>query len=193
MHRKPLLELLDGYEAWHPDEAHEVARMRALVAARADCFERSCPPGHVTGSAFVLSADRRRALLVHHRKLDRWLQPGGHADGESDVARVALREAHEETGLAALAFLGPDGAPGEPWVLDLDVHEIPARPGEPAHEHHDVRFLLVAQDDGAARASEESHAVRWVALDAIEALTDEESVLRMARKTRALLAGAGGS
>jgi len=194
VHRKRLLELLDRYAARHPEEAASVARVRALVAGRADCFERSCPPGHVTGSAFVLSADLRRVLLVHHRKLDRWLQPGGHADGECDVAQVALREAQEETGLAALAFLGPDGAPGEPWVLDLDVHEIPARPGEPAHEHHDVRFLLVAGDgDGDARASEESHAVRWVPLDAIEELTDEESVVRMARKTRALLAGAGGS
>lgn len=190
MHRKPLLELLARYEARHPEEAAAVARVRALVAARADCFERSCPPGHVTGSAFVLSPDRRRALLVHHRKLDRWLQPGGHADGESDVAQVALREAREETGIDALAFVGPGG---EPAPFDLDVHEIPARPGEPAHEHHDVRFLLVARGDGAARASEESHAVRWVALDGIEALTDDESVLRMARKTRALLAAAGGS
>jgi len=130
----------------------------------------------------VASADLRRVLLVHHRKLDRWLQPGGHADGESDVARVALREAREETGLAALAFPGPDPVP-----FDLDVHEIPARPGEPAHEHHDVRFLLVAgPDDEDARASEESHAVRWFPLSALETMDVDESVLRMARKLRAL-------
>lgn len=186
MHRKPLRELLDRYEARHPEEAACVARVRALVAARADCFERSCPPGHVTGSAFVVSADGRRTLLVHHRKLDRWLQPGGHADGESDVAQVALREAREETGLDALAFVGPGG---EPTPFDLDVHEIPARPGEPAHEHHDVRFLLVAAAGQEARASEESHAVRWFDLDAIGsgALAVDESVLRMARKARALL------
>jgi 8-oxo-dGTP pyrophosphatase MutT (NUDIX family) len=225
VHRKPLLELLDRYAARHPDEVACVARMRALVEARADCFERSCPPGHLTGSAFVLSADRRRVLLVHHRKLDRWLQPGGHADGESDVARVALREAREETGLASLTFVGPDGAAGraapgpldhqtgraapgpldhqtgraapgplehqDPLPFDLDVHEIPARPGEPLHEHHDVRFLLVAAGGEDARASEESHAVRWFPLATLEEELDvDESVLRMARKARAIVAAA---
>jgi len=182
--RKPLLELLDRYEARHPEEAARVARVRGLVAARADCFERSCPPGHVTGSAFVVSADGRRTLLVHHRKLDRWLQPGGHADGESDVAQVALREAREETGIDALTFVGTDG---EPAPFDLDVHEIPARPGEPAHEHHDVRFLLVAAAGQEARASEESHAVRWFELDEIGDLDVDESVVRMTRKAQALL------
>lgn len=191
MHRKPLLDLLDRYAARHPEEAPTVARMRALVTTRPDCFERSCAPGHVTGSAFVLSADRTRVLLVHHRKLDRWLQPGGHADGEPDVARVALREACEETGLSALVFVGPDGAPGEAGPFDLDVHRIPARPGEPAHEHHDVRFLLVAEVDEDARASAESHAVRWVPLDAVDALDVDESVRRMARKARALRGAAG--
>jgi 8-oxo-dGTP pyrophosphatase MutT (NUDIX family) len=192
VHRKPLLELLDRYAERHPDEAACVARIRALVRARADCFERRCLPGHVTGSAFVVSADRRRVLLVHHRKLDRWLQPGGHADGESDVARVALREAEEETGLAGLTFLGPDGAPDPqaPVPFDLDVHEIPARPGEPAHEHHDVRFLLAAAPGAeAARTSEESHEVRWVPLAEVPALGVDESVLRMARKLRALAGG----
>lgn len=187
MHRKPLLELLDRYAARHPGEAACVARVRALVSAHADCFERSCPPGHVTGSAFVLSADGRRALLVHHRKLDRWLQPGGHADGESDVARVALREAQEETGLDGLAFWGAEPVP---MPFDVDVHAIPARPGEPAHEHHDVRFLLVASDEDA-RASAESHAVRWFALEALLEPGVEESVRRMARKARARVTAAG--
>jgi len=191
VHRKPLLELLDRYAARHPGEAACVSRVRALVTARPDCFERGCAPGHVTGSAFVLSADRRRVLLVHHRKLDRWLQPGGHADGESDVARVALREACEETGLDGLAFVGPDGRPGEPAPFDLDVHAIPARPGEPAHEHHDVRFLLVAGAGEDARASDESHAVRWIPLDAIGGLDVDAGVRRMARKARALRGAAG--
>lgn len=193
MHRKALLDLLDRYAARHPDEAATADRVRALVTTRRDCFERSCLPGHVTGSAFVLSADRRRTLLVHHRKLDRWLQPGGHADGECDVAQVALREAREETGLAGLAFLGPDGAPGEAVPFDLDVHEIPARPGEPAHEHHDVRFLLVAGAGEEARPSAESLAARWVPLAALEELAVDESVRRMARKARARLDDAGGS
>ncbi len=195
VHRKPLLELLDRYEAWHPGEGACVARVRALVHAHPDCFERRCVPGHVTGSAFVASADLARVLLVHHRKLDRWLQPGGHADGESDVAQVALREATEETGLAGLRFLGPDGTPAAheaPAPFDLDVHEIPARPGEPAHDHHDVRFLLVAAPGAEeARASAESHAVRWFPIEALGALGVDEGVLRMARKLRALPSARG--
>lgn len=191
MHRKPLLDLLDRYAARHPEEAETIDRVRALVAARSDCFERSCLPGHVTGSAFVLSADRRQVLLVHHRKLDRWLQPGGHADGECDVAQAALREAREETGLATLAFLGPDGRPDDPVPFDLDVHGIPARPGEPAHEHHDVRFLLVAGAGEQAHASTESLAVRWVPLDAIEPTAVDKSVRRMARKARRWLGHPG--
>ena len=191
MHRKPLLELLLRYAQRHPEEAACVTRLRTLVESRADCFERTALPGHLTGSAFVVSADHRETLLVHHRKLDRWLQPGGHADGESDLARVALREAREETGLDALHILDPGGVGCEPTPLDVDVHAIPARPGEPAHEHHDVRYLLVASAGETARTSEESYAVRWFPLDDLASLGVDESVLRMARKTRALLAGRG--
>ena len=190
MHRKPLLDLLARYEARHPEEASCVGRIRSLVEARPECFERRCLPGHVTGSAFVVSPDGQRVLLVHHRKLGRWLQPGGHADGDSDVAQVALREAREETGLRALTFLGPHGRGGEPFPVDVDVHAIPARPGEPSHEHHDVRFLLVAAAGEATRVSEESHAVQWCPLDALDRLGADESLLRMARKSRALIASA---
>ena len=179
MHRKPLLELLDRYRAQHPGEAATVERIRALVEAHPDCFARSCMPGHVTGSAFVVSPDGRRCLLVHHRKLDRWLQPGGHADGDPDVAAVALREAREETGLERLAFAG--GA-GERLPFDLDVHRIPARGGEPAHEHHDVRFLLIADPLETPVPSGESHAVRWFDREQLSALGVDAGVLRMAGK-----------
>jgi 8-oxo-dGTP pyrophosphatase MutT (NUDIX family) len=191
VHRRPLLALLGDYAARHPEERSSVARVRTLVEARPDCFERSCLPGHLTGSAWVLSADRRRFLLTHHRKLDRWLQLGGHADGETDLAAVALREAREESGLAGLAFLGPTGAGGRPIAIDLDVHAIPARGGEPAHEHHDLRFALVARG-GQARASGESHALRWFEMESLDsvlaALGADASLLRLGRKARALLA-----
>jgi 8-oxo-dGTP pyrophosphatase MutT (NUDIX family) len=181
VHRKPLLDLLGRYRAEHPDEASVADRIRALVEAHADCFERRCAPGHVTGSAFVISPDGLRCLLVHHRKLDRWLQPGGHADGEGDLAAVALREAREETGLESLAFAR---SAGERLPFDLDVHEIPAFGGDAAHEHHDVRFLLVADPAELPLASPESHAVRWFDLDELPGLGTDESVLRMARKLR---------
>src|SRR5690606_11839088 len=105
MTRYDLLLLLDRYLVRYPDEEEMVARVRALVEAHADCACRSCRPGHLTGSAWIVSPDRQRVALVHHRKLERWLQPGGHADGDTDIAAVAWREATEETGLGRLRLL----------------------------------------------------------------------------------------
>jgi len=185
LHRKPLLDLLARYRAAHADEAACVDRMRALVEGRADCFERSCWAGHVTASAWILSPDARRFLLTHHRKLDRWLQLGGHCDGESDVAAVALREAREESGLAELRFAY---APDAPVPIDLDVHEIPARGADPAHDHHDVRFVLVAAPGQTIQVSDESNALEWFGMDEIEEVAGDASVLRLGLKVRKLLA-----
>jgi 8-oxo-dGTP pyrophosphatase MutT (NUDIX family) len=187
MHRQPLLDMLDRYEARFPSEREVVARIRRLVVEHVDCFDRTCRPGHVTASAWVTTRERDRVLLVHHRKLDRWLQPGGHADGQSDIPAAALREAVEETGLGCLRLCD---AASEITPLDLDVHIIPARFDasgamvDDAHEHHDVRFLVVAEGDLAPRVSDESHDVRWFTAAELHAATDEESVLRLWRKSR---------
>ncbi len=181
---QPLLTLLDRYAVAWPAESAMVDRVRALVAAHDNCFDRDCLPGHITGSAWVLSPDRRRCLLLHHRKLDRWLQPGGHADGDPDVLRVAIREASEESGLPGIYCLD-DESP-----LDVDVHVIPARRNaqgkitEPAHEHHDLRFLLATDDPAPLVVTDESHDVRWCTPQEVEQLTQEESVLRLLRKSR---------
>ena len=114
-----------------------------------------------------------RVLLAHHRKLGRWLQPGGHSDGDPDTLAVALREAREESGLEVRAL---DNA-----IFDIDVHGIPACGCEPAHLHFDVRFLVQAAHD-RFRVSDESHALAWVPAVGPDALTDEESVLRITRK-----------
>ncbi len=180
MHRRPLLEMLRRYTEKNPDEADVADRIERLVISRADCFERACRPGHITGSAWVLSHDRRHCLLVHHAKLNRWLQPGGHADGQTNVAEVARREAQEETGLVDLELIA------EP--LDIDVHLIPPRldrdgnQTEDAHEHHDIRFLFVAAPGQNLVLSDESHELRWFSHEEVLEVTDEESVLRMLRK-----------
>ncbi len=153
-------------------------RIRALVEAHEDCFLRTCMPGHITASCWIVSADHEKSLLTHHRKLGRWLQLGGHADGETDAATVALTEAREESGMTEFTVFG-DG-----MTLDVDVHDIPARKDEPAHEHHDVRFLLVAGPDQDIVVSEESHDVRWFGWDEIERTVHEESTVRMARRAR---------
>jgi 8-oxo-dGTP pyrophosphatase MutT (NUDIX family) len=187
MHRRPLLDMLDRYEARYPGEREVAARIRRLVVEHNDCFDRTCRPGHVTASAWVTTPARDRVLLVHHRKLDRWLQPGGHADGQSDIPAAALREAVEETGLGRLRL---SGDLSELTPLDLDVHIIPARYDatgalvDDAHEHHDVRFLIVAEGDLTPQVSDESHDVRWFTEEELYAAIDEESVLRMWRKSR---------
>jgi 8-oxo-dGTP pyrophosphatase MutT (NUDIX family) len=175
MHRRPLLDLIDRYARRHPEEAETVGRFRDFVAGNPDCFERSLAIGHVTGSAWILDAAGDRVLLTHHRKLNRWLQPGGHADGDPDVLAVALREGLEETGLETLVAV--DGE-----IFDLDIHDIPARGEDPGHFHYDVRFLLRDTGTGAWIVSEESHALAWVALGELDRLTDEESIRRMREK-----------
>lgn len=185
MHRLPLLDMLKRYSSRYPDEAEMLARIRHLVESAPDCFQRTCRPGHITGSAWVLSHDRTKCLLLHHRKLDRWLQPGGHADGQTEIQQVALREAEEESGLTQLALLGDcqDLVP-----LDIDVHKIPARfdaagnMTEDAHEHHDIRFLVAAGANQELVLSEESHDLRWFTNQEVLQVTQEESVLRMMRK-----------
>ncbi len=190
MHRRPLLNLLECYRHTFPADSAVVDRIVALVEAHADCFERTCRPGHITGAAWIVSADRRRCLLTHHRKLDRWLQLGGHADGQTQIVDVALREACEESGMTGFDIV-PIG--GTLLPFDLDVHQIPARYDEAgrqiedAHEHHDVRFLLVAHAGQEIVASDESHEVRWFTNEEVPRLTDEASVLRMLYKAAEIL------
>jgi 8-oxo-dGTP pyrophosphatase MutT (NUDIX family) len=190
MHRRPLLDMLTAYRQVFPAEADIVDRIGDLVQSHTNCFDRACRPGHITGAAWILSPDRRRCLLTHHRKLDRWLQLGGHADGQWQVHEVALREAREESGMTAFDFVPIDGAL---LPLDLDVHDIPARfdsagrPIEDAHQHHDIRFLLVAHPGQAIRVSDESHDVAWFTPDEVFELTTDDSVLRLLRKALELI------
>jgi len=133
---------------------------------------------------WTVSADGRRVLLLHHRKLDRWLQPGGHGDpGETTGEEVALREAREETGLLGLAL-----HPHAPRPLDVDVHEIPARPGEPVHEHLDLRYLVVAPADATlAPDMAELHALRWVEWWQVESLSPDHGLRRALAKAESLV------
>ena len=183
MHRRPLLALLARHLARRPGDHAVVSRVAGFVLAHPDCFERSCREGHLTASAWILSADHRQVLLTHHRKLDRWLQLGGHCDGEGDPRHVALREAREESGLAGFRFV-PDAA--DPLPLDLDIHPIPARGDEPEHLHLDVRFLLVAEPGQTLRASDESNDLRWFERARLSDWIDEESLLRLERRAHEL-------
>ena len=178
MHRNKLLRLLDRYQARYP--AEDIARFRRFVRRQPRCFERDCfDDGHITGSAVVLRADASAMLMTLHAKLGKWLQLGGHADGETDPLAVACREAREESGLAAVPLLSDP--------IDLDIHAIPARGADPAHLHYDVRFLLLAEP-APLTVSPESVALKWVPMDAMESVTREESILRMVAKCRTVIA-----
>lgn len=152
------------------------AEIIRFAEAHPDCLLRSCVPGHLTGSAWVVSPDRKRTLLTHHHKLDKWLQLGGHADGDGDLLAVALREAREESGLTRLRPVGTA-------VFDVDRHWIPPRKTEPGHYHHDLRFLIEADPDEPLVISSESKDLAWVGIDRVTALNPEESMARMVRKT----------
>ena len=180
MHRRPLIELLRRYRDLWPAERDQADRFLTFVSAHADCLHRHHAPGHVTASAWILAPDDGAALLLHHRKLGRWLQLGGHVDGEALVARAALREAREESGMASFGFVAWAG--DEVLPIDLDVHAIPARGREPAHEHWDVRFLLRAAPGQALVLSGEGNDLRWFTAAELRTATDEDSVLRLHEK-----------
>lgn len=142
------------------DDASTIeARDRILAFCRdhADALHRSCLTGHLTGSALVVDAAGEQTLLLHHAKLDRWLQPGGHADGDGNLAAVALREATEETGIENLRVVTP--------AIDIDIHTIPERGDEPEHLHLDVRFLVLAPADAVVEHNDESFSARWAPAD----------------------------
>jgi 8-oxo-dGTP pyrophosphatase MutT (NUDIX family) len=176
-----LLDRLRRHRPEDPAETAHLATILAFVAAHTDPFDRRIPHGHLTGSAFVLSPDGAQVLLLHHRKLDRWLQPGGHAEaGEAEGEDVALREAREETGIAALRLL-----PGAPRPVDVDVHVIPARGGEPAHLHLDLRYVVIAPEDAALlRSPKETNALRWFGWEELAGLGLDGGLRRGLAKAR---------
>lgn len=180
MSRDPLLSLLADYRSKFPDERDCVDRFVDFVERNPDCFERSLEEGHVTGSALIIDRSGERTLLTHHRKLNLWLQPGGHADGSNDILTVAMQECWEETGL-------PDLQPVSEQIFDLDIHGIPARKSEPAHFHFDIRFLVRNHGSDDYVISEESHDLAWVELRRLEDYTIEWSLRRMRDKALRLV------
>ena len=175
MHRQLLLQKLRSHAAVDPHE--ELMRLRIIefVEHHPDCFQRSLLIGHITASALIVNPQRTKTLLTYHHKLEKWLQLGGHSDGDSDTLNVALREAEEESGLKGIVAVSEN-------IFDVDVHPIPGWKDEPAHVHYDVRFLFQADDSQQLTISNESKDLAWIPLERITEYTTEESVLRMARK-----------
>jgi 8-oxo-dGTP pyrophosphatase MutT (NUDIX family) len=169
-----LLAQFHDYRRQWPDE-HDAAHFETFLGQGPQVFFRDALEGHFTGSAWLVSADGERVLLTHHRKLQRWLQLGGHADGDMELSRVALREAEEESGLTGLSV---DAEP-----FDLDRHRIPARGHEPEHWHYDVRYVVRAGSNEAFEINEESLALAWRSIREIaDDPASDASLRRMADK-----------
>ncbi len=177
-----LLAQLRAYEPHDELEATHRSRMMDLLAAAASPFSRGhFAPGHVTASCYIVDGEGR-LLLHHHRRLDRWLQMGGHVDGEELPEAAALREGREESGLSDLQTIG--------GVLDLDIHAIPAGRGEPAHDHFDVRYLArTAAPHAIAIDRAESNDLAWVDLGRAAELMPGAESQRAIRKIQRVLNG----
>lgn len=171
-----LIEHLKLYKTKFKEEELFIPRFLDLLKSERS-FHRDHLPGHITGSAWIVDEYKAHVLLVHHAKLNKWLQPGGHADGDENILGVASREAEEETGLTNLTLFTQT-------IFDLDIHTIPSRPDFPEHLHYDVRFAFIASRKQKVIISNESHDVQWIKIENVGDFTQRNtSIIRMVKKS----------
>lgn len=177
MDKQKTLRLLENHITDFVEEQIFLQDMKAFVKASTDYYTRDNLAGHITGSAWILSPDRCNALLIHHVKLDRWLQPGGHVDESDETPAVtALREAEEETGLKVSLI--------KEEVFDIDIHSIPEKKGIPKHFHYDIRFLMKAETLDMDMNTVELKGIKWIPLNSLQDdQTLDQSLRRMVLKS----------
>ena len=182
MHRQQLIQSLESYTTPFMEEAGMVGRARRFVLAHENCFDRTLVHAHVTGSAWVLNPARTHVLMLHHRKLDLWLQPGGHADGDPDMLKVVLKETSEETGidLKDIHLLSEK-------VFDVDEHVVYPSAHDDRHTHFDIRFLVEIDDRIPLPGNDESHDIGWIPLEQVLRFNNARSIYRMVQKTRCMI------
>lgn len=178
MHREFLLNLLSEYSAFDDTEHQMHQQLTLFVKQHENCFDRTLEKGHITGSAWLVNTSLSHVFFTHHKKLDRWFQPGGHSDGDPNTLAVAMREASEESGIEDV-FIQPVNN----FIFDIDIHTIPANKKETEHLHYDVRFLLETDTKHPLRISDESNEIAWIEMGDIQNYTQEDSIKRMIEKT----------
>ena len=176
MNQADTLERLAHYQPFKEEDRLFKTRCINLVQTHKNFYDRNLQIGHLTGSAWIVNQEQTKFLLVHHRKLDRWLQPGGHTEAMDDnIFQTATREALEETGLGSIKAV-------HEAIYDIDIHTIPAIGTMPAHEHFDIRYIFEADEQEPLQVSEESNALRWFTRVELMEMTQEASILRMLEK-----------
>ncbi len=166
-------------------EYTSVAFVKKMIAQYPDIWLQSCLEGHITGSALIVDVVSKNVLLMYHRKLQLWLQMGGHGEGELDPSQIALREAIEESALPDLTFFSSFE---QPMIIDVDAHSIPARRDVPEHYHLDFRYLLLTSSPKSIRlSSSEAHDLRWYSFSEIPALPLKPATLRLIKKAERIL------
>ena len=176
MNSNKLLSLLEFYYKNNHKET-QVEELITVLTNDPRCFLRSNYSGHFTASAWILNEKRNKALMMHHKKLDMWLQLGGHADGDCDLLNVARKEAIEESGIKNITLINDK-------IFDVDIHLVPKFKDQPSHKHYDVRFIFEAnENDEEINFNQESHKVLWLKLDEIKNYNSEISIRRMIEKT----------
>ena len=175
MSSSKLLHLLELYRSKNPLES-KVQEMIQILLHDKKCFLRSNYSGHFTASAWILNTKRDKALMTHHKKLNIWLQLGGHADGNNNLLNVAQKEAKEESGFRKIRLIKDE-------IFDADIHTIPNYKNQPSHKHFDVRFIFEANEDEIIDFNHESYEVLWLKLEEIINYNSEVSIKRMVEKT----------
>lgn len=178
--KQQLIHHISNYVAYDTTESAHKNALLELLNGTDHCFLRSDFPGHMVGGAWVISPDGTQVLMMHHKALDRWVQFGGHADGEINILNVATREAEEESGLTDLTLVSPD-------IFDIDVHPIPenTKKNEPAHMHYELRYLFRANHMDFI-ANDESNGLKWFTVAQAEAMDFPSSISRMITKWKAM-------
>lgn len=174
MHREKLLKLLENYKPTQQEFEHK-KNIIEFINKYPNCFERSLEIGHITASAWLLNKDCSKALLMHHNKLDMWVQLGGHCDGNPDALEVALKEAQEESGIDNIVAVSDK-------IFDVDIHLVPDYKNIKSHYHYDIRFLLKVDGDQDFKKNSESKELRWITKDINLLPTQEPTIIRLFNK-----------
>ncbi|MBP9779807.1 NUDIX hydrolase [Candidatus Gracilibacteria bacterium] len=175
MNAKSLVETLQKYQERFPLERESCSKTISLLEKYGDdCYENQHWEGHITASMIIINPEKTKTLLMLHKKFNKWLQFGGHSDGDPDTFATALREFHEESGIE----VEPE-CNGE--IFFVDVHPISADlKGRPSHFHHDIMYLgIIGEDTPFSRQEDEVDDIRWFSLDGIEQYLDSNMMERI--------------